>query len=666
MVGHLRVTLAFSNVQKDQADKLYQQQHDPNSPNYHQWISPAEYAARFGAGSLDVNTVSSYLKDNGATNLKVAATGLFVSADMSVPGAERAFRTQFGTFVRPAKLVAEGEPGTFYAPTTTPMLPDYVAEKVQAVFGLSDLLLQHPAAGFSPMMMGQAPQGFSGYTPAQLATAYDRATLSGSTILGKGMRIAIYSPTLRYTGDVGAFQSQFGLTGAKVYDLLVDGGPTNGNGYVEASLDFETIVGQAPNSIIIGLEPPNNSAYVLDGYDAAIQLGGIHVISSSWGFEEVALVASGSAGIALANSFNSEAQALTMNGITVFEAAGDSGAFSRSTNFKGKLTTTMEASSPYCSGVGGTRLLLNTNNTYSSETAWTYVAASNSGGGGGLSQIFARPTWQVGPGVTNSYSNGKRQVPDVAADADPATGFFVIANYPNAGVVGGTSAATPLWAAHLLLLEQVYGIKQAKPVFLGNINPGLYQLGAWFENPAGVFAGATYCFHDIKTGSDGKYPATAAWDFCTGWGSADYNHLLADFAYYSKFAGYTPDWLPYTPGSTAAGTWTHPLMIHASSTSVTEPSSFSHLSTYYIGIAALNQGTADAPLCSSVIKIDGVAHTFTYPALPHGYYGYLTNVLAGIKLTVGTHTLVFTLNNGNLLRETSTANDTYTRVITVI
>ena len=136
---------------------------------------------------------------------------------------------------------------------------------------------------------------------------------------------------------------------------------------------------------------------------------------------------------------------------------------------------------------GGTNLSVRRDGSYLQETAWEDIL-ENRGTGGGLNPVDARPAWETGPGVDNRFSNGKRQYPDVAAAADPDSGYFTVT--PNektgaseAGVSGGTSAASPFWAASMLLIEQYaerHGVKKLEP--LGErFDPNLHE--ALFEVP---------------------------------------------------------------------------------------------------------------------------------------------------------------------------------------
>jgi hypothetical protein len=208
-------------------------------------------------------------------------------------------------------------------------------------------------------------------------------------------------------------------------------------------------------------------------------------------------------------------------GQSFFAASGDNGAYDCGDS---RLTVDSPANDPYMTGTGGTNLTLNPDITYATESAWsnpnTFPAR---GSGGGLSSYFARPNWQTGPGVANTYSTGKRQVPDVSLDADPQTGYSVYVTYNRStgwNVVGGTSAAAPGWAAFTGVYNQ-YAAAYGKPS-LGYANPTLYSTGS--------YAQAYPPYHDITTGDNLYYQTTTGWDYPTGWGSFDANNLARDLA----------------------------------------------------------------------------------------------------------------------------------------
>ena len=170
--------------------------------------------------------------------------------------------------------------------------------------------------------------------------------------------------------------------------------------------------------------------------------------------------------------------------------------------------------------MGGTKLLVGTGGTYSSESAWSNTSNS-SGGGGGISSYFSRPSYQTGTNLTNA----NREVPDVSADADPASGYSVYCTVTAAGCsssgwisVGGTSAAAPLWAGIAADVNQ-YLSGLSKPV-LGSASSKLYTL----YNTAQTYTP----YHDVTTGNNLYYSATANYDLATGVGTPDAWNIARD------------------------------------------------------------------------------------------------------------------------------------------
>jgi kumamolisin len=188
-------------------------------------------------------------------------------------------------------------------------------------------------------------------------------------------------------------------------------------------------------------------------------------------------------------------------GVTVCCAAGDDGSTDGVTD--GLNHVDFPASSPYALACGGTRLIAS-GSTISSETVWNELATDGGATGGGISDFFALPTWQAGAKVPPSANPGHRigrGVPDVAGDADPATGYVTrVDGQPD--VIGGTSAVAPLWAGLIARINQ----RLKTPV--GYANPLLYGEAAK--------AGA---FHDITSGNNGAYNAGQGWDACSGLGT---------------------------------------------------------------------------------------------------------------------------------------------------
>jgi kumamolisin len=228
-------------------------------------------------------------------------------------------------------------------------------------------------------------------------------------------------------------------------------------------------------------------------------------VSISWGQSEDSWTPQ--ARTALDQAF-ADAAAL---GVTICVAAGDNG--STDGQQDGLSHADFPASSPHALACGGTSLLANPGTgAVSSETVWN----DGQGGGatgGGVSDVFGQPAWQASAGVPGRAGSGGagRGVPDVAGDADPATGYQVLVDGQQI-VVGGTSAVAPLWAALVCRLAQRAGKR------LGLLQPLIY---------AGISPGATVAgFRDITSGNNGAYAAGPGWDACTGLGVPDGGALL--------------------------------------------------------------------------------------------------------------------------------------------
>jgi kumamolisin len=239
------------------------------------------------------------------------------------------------------------------------------------------------------------------------------------------------------------------------------------------------------------------------------------VISISWGGPEASWA--GSSVTALDNACQS-AGAL---GITITVASGDNGSSDGGTGDN----VDFPASSPHVLACGGTQLE-GSGTKITSEVVWDDQGSGGGATGGGVSTVFPLPTWQANAGVpNNSTGSTGRGVPDVAGDACPETGYNVLID-GQAGVVGGTSAVAPLWAALIALINQQNAAAGAPQA--GFVNPTLYATPG--------------AFHDIVSGNNGSFSAGPGWDACTGLGSPNGTAVAA------ALAG--------TPGTTGTGTGT--------------------------------------------------------------------------------------------------------------
>jgi kumamolisin len=275
----------------------------------------------------------------------------------------------------------------------------------------------------------------------------------------------------------------------------------------ELLLDVEVLGALAPRADLVLYQAPNNDRGFVDGIAIAVHATPTPtVLSISFGRSEDTWTAQARAAI---DELCQDAAAL---GVTVCAAAGDNG--SVDTHVDGHSHVDFPAASPHVLACGGTSVLLAPSGAPQTETVWNEKAAGGGVTGGGISTTFPLPDWQSQVGVP-ARPDGRgtgRGVPDVAALADPMTGYRVLID-GQVGFAGGTSAVAPLWAALVCRLAQALG----RPV--GLLQPALYTSAAQGTPTEG--------FRDISHGDNGAYNARVGWDPCTGLGVPVGSALLA-------------------------------------------------------------------------------------------------------------------------------------------
>jgi len=379
------------------------------------------------------------------------------------------------------------------------MIPAELQGIIVGVFGLSDKPIARPM--FQVVKKeGQfvshavAPQAF---TPNQLAGIYGFPT----GVTGKGQCIGIIELGGGFRAkDITAYFKSLGITKPKVKAIAVDGGKnspsTADSADGEVMLDIEVAGGVAHGAAIAVYFAPNTDQGFLDAITKAIHDGTNKpsVISISWGSAEVNWTQQ-----ALDN-FNEAFKTASALGVSICVAAGDSG--SRDGETDGKVHVDFPASSPYALACGGTKLEVSGGNI-SSETVWH--ESSDSATGGGVSSYFAVPDYQLNAGVPLEIDTKfkGRGVPDVAAVADPNTGYKVLVDGQEM-VIGGTSAVAPLMAGLIALLNE----KNKKPS--GFIHPVIYAKPGLCRD---ITSG-----NNKTTSKKTGYNAAKGWDACTGLG----------------------------------------------------------------------------------------------------------------------------------------------------
>ena len=493
-------TLTISLVLKGRpgADAAIAAVNDPHSPEYHHFLSPAEYARRFGADSATVASVVSALRANGLRVPMATASAGLLSAQGTAGTLEALFGVRLSDYCD-----SHGE--RYIAPDGAPRIPASLAG-VSGVLGLDTRSVMHTGSQSHP----QRPQasGVAGYGPPELRRAYDLEPLYQAGLDGAGQTVALPEIDQFRKSDTQSYDQTFGLRAGTITVTEVAGGASSSS--PEPVLDIEVIHAIAPAASIDVYESEADLGSVAQMFSQIVSDNHAQVISISLGACEAGLDPSQARSFyaSIDNSFRQAAA----QGMSVLVASGDSGAYGCQDN---TLSIQEPSSNPFVTAVGGTALFLNSDGSYNREAGWEGPLEA-SGGGGGLSVVYPRPSWQTGPGVSNQFSNGARQAPDVAADADPLTGYAVYYSGKSGcsgsdcwQVVGGTSGAAPLWAGIALLANQLATSHGGKP--LGLLNPRLYQLGASGQ--------ASQYFHDVTIGGNLYYPATAGWDYCTGLGT---------------------------------------------------------------------------------------------------------------------------------------------------
>lgn len=386
--------------------------------------------------------------------------------------------------------------GTYRGRTGSVHVPVELKDAVQAVLGLDNRPVAKPH--FRPARPDVAA---TSYTPVEIASLYGFPAGTGS-----GQCIALIELGGGYVAaDLTAYFSKLGVAAPQVVSVGVSGasnaptGDPNGPDG-EVMLDIEVAGAIANQAKIAVYFAPNTDAGFLNAITTAIHdtTNKPSVISISWGGPE-----SGWTSQAM-TAFDNAFQTAVSLGINVACACGDSGSTDGAAD--GKDHVDFPSSSPNVLACGGTTLSAS-GGAISSEVVWNELSISEGATGGGVSAVFAVPSWQAGLKATTSSGAkvlAKRGVPDVAGNADPQTGYSVRVDGTDT-TIGGTSAVAPLWAS---LLARLNGSSSGSSGGVGFIVPSLYSGG-----------GSAFGFRDITSGNNGTYDASAGWDACTGLGS---------------------------------------------------------------------------------------------------------------------------------------------------
>ena len=458
-------------------------------------ITPTEMAAKYWPSKEEHKLVLDWVKAQGFEVVRTDYNHLAVFAKGKVSNVQTALKTQFAR-------VAYND-SEYTSAVVAPSLPTSLANVVVGIHGLQPHIRMTPRHILMPQASGtNAPP----YLPAQVATAYNA---NGLNYNGTGQIIGIISNAYPSSSDLNKFWTAAGLTipASNIVQVNVNGGPAvpaDPNSLAEASLDVEWSSALAPGATIMVYGSNINDPAGFDKtyqqvYNDALTHPGFSQFSMSFGENETVVE---SDYLVIESQYMAN---LASTGMTVLAASGDGGSnpdpSTGSYSTTAPLDVSYPASDPCVTGVGGTRLVLTSAGTVSSETTWV-------DSGGGYSHYYKRPTWQTALGIT---AGTYRLSPDVAAIGDPQTGAVVYINGVSQ-TIGGTSLATPVWAAFCALINQARSANKLSS--LGFLNPRLYPLAN------------SIAFRDITLGNNGNYYAGTGYDLCTGIGSPNVANLI--------------------------------------------------------------------------------------------------------------------------------------------
>ncbi|MGA3007876.1 MAG: protease pro-enzyme activation domain-containing protein, partial [Opitutaceae bacterium] len=504
---NLAITLPLRN--QAGLTQLLQQISDPQSPHYRHYLTAAQFTAQFGPTESDYQAVIAFAKANGLTVTAQHSNRMIVDVKGAVPVVEKALHVTMLSFQHPT------EQRTFFAPNADPALD--LSVQILGVSGLDNYELPRPRYKLrgatapqsgrttgkstatlapdsgSPTALPNAGTGASGgYMGSDFRTAY----VPGVALTGSGQTVGLLQFDGYTASDITYYETKANLPAVPLTNVLLDGfggAPTGSGGEVEVSLDIEMSISMAPGlaGIIVYEAGPSGNWHDILNRMATDNLA--KQLSCSWYIP----------GGAMDPVADQIFQQMAAQGQSFFTASGDYDAFTGLIPFPGDT--------PYATEVGGTMLTTaSAGGAYSSEQAWN--RNNGVGTGGGISTQYAIPSWQQGISMTaNLGSTTMRNVPDVALTAEDV---YVRADGIDQ-LVGGTSCAAPLWAGFTALVNQQAMVNAGTTV--GFINPAVYAIGQG--------TGYTTAFHDTTVGnnfspsSPSKFPATAGYDLCTGWGT---------------------------------------------------------------------------------------------------------------------------------------------------
>ncbi len=646
---NLAIGLPLRNGQT--LESLARDVYNPASSLYHHFLTPDEFAAQFGPTAEQYQAVIAFARSNNLTVTGSHANRMLLDVSGAASDAGRAFGVHLRTYHRPA-----GD-GDFYAPDVEPSVQGDIP--ILDISGLSNYRLPHPLIRGSPLLNRLAnvqPNAGSGSGGAYMGGDFRAAYVPGVSLNGAGQAIGLVEFDGFYASDIASYESRAGLAAVPLQTVLLDGyngTPTTGanSGNDEVSLDIEMAVAMAPGLSKVMVYEAGPSGIPNDILNRMTTDNQAKQLACSWTW-------SGGPSATTDQIF----QQMALQGQSFFCASGDSDAYSTGAIDNASNSDT-PSDSPYITSVGGTTLTTSgPGGSWVSETVWNW--GGGTGSSGGISSYYAIPTWQQGISMSaNGGSTTTRNIPDVALTGD---NVYVVYGNGSSGTFGGTSCATPLWAAFVALVNQQaasYGLTS-----IGFVNPAIYAFGK----------GTKYAslLHDITTGnntsstSPNEFYATTGYDLCSGWGTPNGASLINALAP-------SPDPLGVSPatGFSSFGLIGGPFSVNSEIFSLTNSGakaltwSLSNTSLWLNASPASGTLPPGAPAATVTVSLNAAANSLaagTYTATI-SFTDTSSGFVASRQFTLTTSSQVVQnggFETGSFSSWTQSGNTAYTSVIT--
>ena len=457
---------------------------NPSDSLFHHYLSPEQFAQKFGGNESDYTALKNWAAANGLTVSQESAGRINLTLRGSVSQLQKIFKTQLNTY-----RTANGE--TFYSASVKPTVPVEIASRISAVLGLNESKQLTPLArigkvlGENPATSGGKLRADStGTGPGGNYDANDLRTVYSVPDFGKyspNVVVAVFEQGYYNAADTEKYFATNHLPKVKQSPISVNKSPVVKEPAIEleACLDVDMIVGMNPNvsKILVYVDDYHNDAFNVAIVDAISQVASddkAQILSISYGQDE------GYQGNPTLEAENTALQQCAAEGISVFASSGDNGAFGDGYHYPYNVSD--PASQPMVTGVGGTTLYTGPGGVWQDEIAWDELNSNFGATGGGVSTYWPLPDFQnttVGGASYVTQNGGSatyRNVPDVAAVGDPLTGVAVYVNDQGGWLeVGGTSVSSPIWAGYVSNIQAAFSYFNLGSI--GYFNPLLYAVG---------------------------------------------------------------------------------------------------------------------------------------------------------------------------------------------